>query len=80
MTRFGSGWAWLIIGKDGKLAITSTANQDNPIMEGQRPIMGVDVWEHAYYLKYQNLRKNYLDAWWNTVNWDEVTARYSKAK
>ena len=80
MTRFGSGWAWLVIGKDGTLAITSTANQDNPMMEGQRPIMGVDVWEHAYYLKYQNLRKNYLDAWWNTVNWDEVAARYSKAK
>jgi len=80
MTRFGSGWAWLVIGKDGKLAITSTANQDNPIMEGQKPVMGVDVWEHAYYLKYQNLRKNYLDAWWNVVNWDEVSARHDKAK
>ncbi len=80
MTRFGSGWAWLIVDKGGKLAITSTANQDNPVMEGQKPIMGVDVWEHAYYLKYQNLRKNYLDAWWNVVNWDEVTARYAKLK
>lgn len=80
MTRFGSGWAWLVLDKGGKLAVTSTANQDNPLMEGQKPIMGVDVWEHAYYLKYQNLRKNYLDAWWNVVNWDEIAARYSKAK
>ncbi len=80
MTRFGSGWAWLVIGKDGKLAVTSTANQDNPIMEGQKPIMGVDVWEHAYYLKYQNLRKNYLDAWWNAVNWEEISGRYGKSK
>ncbi len=80
MTRFGSGWAWLVVGKDGKLAITSTANQDNPLMEGQKAVMGVDVWEHAYYLKYQNLRKNYLDAWWNTINWDEVASRYAKAK
>ena len=78
--RFGSGWAWLVIGKDGKLAITSLPNQDNPLMEGQKPIMGVDVWEHAYYLKYQNLRKNYLDAWWNTLNWDEISNRFSKAK
>jgi Fe-Mn family superoxide dismutase len=80
MTRFGSGWAWLVIGKDGKLAVTSTANQDNPVMEGAKPVMGVDVWEHAYYLKYQNLRKAYLDAWWNVVNWDEVSARYAKMK
>ncbi len=80
MTRFGSGWSWLIIGKDGKLAVTSTANQDCPIMEGQKAILGVDVWEHAYYLKYQNLRKSYLDAWWNVVNWDEVSLRYAKAK
>ena len=80
MTRFGSGWAWLVIGKDGKLAVISTANQDSPLMEGQKPVMGVDVWEHAYYLKYQNLRKNYLDAWWNVVNWDEIAARYAKAK
>lgn len=80
MTRFGSGWSWLVIGKDGKLAVTSTANQDNPVMEGAKPVMGVDVWEHAYYLKYQNLRKSYLDAWWNVVNWDEVAARYAKAR
>lgn len=80
MTRFGSGWAWLVVGKDGKLAVISTANQDNPLMEGQKAVMGVDVWEHAYYLKYQNLRKNYLDAWWNTINWDEVSARYARAK
>jgi Fe-Mn family superoxide dismutase len=80
MTRFGSGWAWLIVGKDGKLAVISTANQDNPVMEGQKPVMGVDVWEHAYYLKYQNLRKNYLDAWWNVANWDEISARYGKLK
>jgi len=85
MTRFGSGWAWLIVGGDGKLAVTSTPNQDNPTMAGVaevagKPVMGVDVWEHAYYLKYQNLRKNYLDAWWNTLNWDEIAARYAKLK
>ncbi len=80
MTRFGSGWAWLVVGKDGRLAVTSTANQDNPVMEGQKPVMGVDVWEHAYYLKYQNRRKDYLDAWWNVVNWDEVGARYARMK
>ena len=76
-TRFGSGWAWLVKGKDGKLAVTSTANQDSPLMEGLTPILGVDVWEHAYYLKYQNKRPDYLAAWWNTVNWDEVNRRYS---
>ncbi len=80
MTRFGSGWAWLVIGKDGKLAVISTANQDSPLMEGQKPVMGVDVWEHAYYLKYQNRRADYLAAWWNVVNWDEIAARYAKAK
>jgi Fe-Mn family superoxide dismutase len=79
-TRFGSGWAWLVVGKDGKLAVTSTPNQDSPIMEGLKPILGVDVWEHAYYLKYQNRRPDYLAAWWNTVNWDEVNRRYAAAK
>jgi Fe-Mn family superoxide dismutase len=78
-TRFGSGWAWLVVGKDGKLAVTSTPNQDSPIMEGLRPILGLDVWEHAYYLKYQNRRPDYITAWWNTVNWDEVNRRYQAA-
>jgi superoxide dismutase, Fe-Mn family len=77
--RFGSGWAWLV--SDGsKLAIVSTANQDNPLSDGQKPLVGVDVWEHAYYLKYQNLRPAYLDAWWNTVNWDKVAERFSAAR
>jgi Fe-Mn family superoxide dismutase len=75
-TRFGSGWAWLVK-KDGKLAVISTPNQDNPLMEGQTPILGLDVWEHAYYLKYQNKRPDYIAAWWNTINWDEVNRRYS---
>jgi len=76
MTRFGSGWAWLV-DAGGKLTIESTANQDNPMMDGKRPIMGVDVWEHAYYLKYQNRRNDYLAAWWNVVNWDEVAKRFA---
>jgi Fe-Mn family superoxide dismutase len=76
MTRFGSGWAWLV-DAGGTLAIESTANQDNPMMDGKRPIMGVDVWEHAYYLKYQNRRNDYLAAWWNVVNWDEVAKRFA---
>ncbi|MGH2592528.1 MAG: superoxide dismutase [Anaerolineae bacterium] len=80
MTRFGSGWAWLVLDKDGQLAITSTPNQDCPISAGQQPILGVDVWEHAYYLKYQNRRAEYLAAWWNVVNWNEVAARYKRAK
>jgi len=79
-TRFGSGWAWLILGKDGKLAVVSTANQDSPIMEGQTPLLGNDVWEHAYYLDYQNRRPDYVSAWWNVVNWDEVGRRYDAAK
>jgi Fe-Mn family superoxide dismutase len=74
--RFGSGWAWLIKDKDGKLKITSTPNQDTPIMSGISPIMGLDVWEHAYYLKYQNRRGDYIDNWWNVVNWDEIEKRY----
>lgn len=78
--RFGSGWAWLTLGQDGKLQVSSTANQDSPLMEGVYPIMGNDVWEHAYYLKYQNRRPEYLAAWWNVVNWDEVAKRYEQAK
>ncbi len=77
--RFGSGWAWLVLA-DGKLKILSSANQDSPYMTGQMPIMGVDVWEHAYYLKYQNKRPDYLDAWWSVVNWTAVGERYAKAK
>lgn len=76
--RFGSGWAWLVHDGSG-LAIVSTPNQDNPISDGQTPLLGVDVWEHAYYLKYQNRRPDYLDAWWNTVNWDAVAARFAAA-
>jgi len=80
LTRFGSGWAWVVLGKDGKLAITSTANQDSPLMEGGKAVFGVDVWEHAYYLKYQNRRADYLGAWWNVANWDEIARRYAEAK
>ena len=79
-TRFGSGWAWLVLGKDGKLAVTSTPNQDSPLMEGQHPLLGLDVWEHAYYLKYQNKRPDYIAAFWNVVNWDEVAKLYDAAK
>lgn len=74
--RFGSGWAWLIKDKDGKLKVMSTPNQDSPIMNGMTPIMGLDVWEHAYYLKYQNRRTEYIDNWWNVVNWDEIEKNY----
>lgn len=77
--RFGSGWAWLIV-KNGKLEITSTPNQDTPVMDGISPILGLDVWEHAYYLKYQNKRPDYIAAFWNVVNWDEVSKLYEAAK
>ena len=79
ITRFGSGWAWLLL-RDGKLTVESTANQDNPVMDGGKPILGVDVWEHAYYLKYQNRRPDYLEAWWNTVNWSQAADNYAAAK
>ena len=78
-TRFGSGWAWLVV-KDGKLEITSTPNQDSPLMEGLTPILGLDVWEHAYYLTYRNVRPDYVDAFWNVVNWDKVNELYLAAK
>ncbi|NEO97597.1 MAG: superoxide dismutase [Symploca sp. SIO2E9] len=78
--RFGSGWAWLVLDGEGKLKVTSTSNQDSPLMEGMYPIMGNDVWEHAYYLKYRNNRGEYLTQWWNVVNWQEVNNRFEKAK
>jgi superoxide dismutase, Fe-Mn family len=78
--RFGSGWTWLILDRNGNLQVTSSANQDSPLMEGNFPIMGNDVWEHAYYLKYQNRRPEYLNAWWNVVNWNEIEKRYQQAK
>jgi superoxide dismutase, Fe-Mn family len=78
--RFGSGWAWLVVAQGGALQALSTANQDSPLMDGQYPVMGNDVWEHAYYLKYQNRRPEYLAAWWNVVNWDEVAKRYDRAR
>jgi Fe-Mn family superoxide dismutase len=77
-TRFGSGWGWLVVDSSGKLAVTSTANQDNPITDGSKPILGIDVWEHAYYLNYQNRRPDYITAWWNVVNWDEVATKFGK--
>lgn len=77
---FGSGWAWLVKDASGKLSITTTPNQDNPITSGQTPILGLDVWEHAYYLKYQNRRPEYIEAWWSVINWDQVTENLKKAK
>jgi len=77
-TRFGSGWAWLVV-SNGALAVESTANQDSPLMDGKVPILGLDVWEHAYYLKYQNRRADYVTAWWNLVNWEEVSRRFKLA-
>ncbi|GAM13675.1 superoxide dismutase [Mesobacillus selenatarsenatis] len=78
-TRFGSGWAWLVV-NNGELEVTSTPNQDSPLMEGKTPILGLDVWEHAYYLNYQNRRPEYIGAFWNVVNWEEVSNRYTSAK
>ncbi len=76
-TRFGSGWAWLVKNGDGKLEVLSTANQDSPLMNARIPILGLDVWEHAYYLKYQNRRPDYIEAFWNVINWDEVASRFA---
>ena len=78
--RFGSGWAWLVVNSGGELEITSTANQDNPISEGKTPILGLDVWEHAYYLKYQNKRPDYIEAFFDVINWDKVAELYGKAR
>ena len=78
-TRFGSGWAWLAV-NNGELEVTSTPNQDSPLMDGKTPLLGLDVWEHAYYLNYQNRRPDYIGAFWNVVNWDEVSKRYESAK
>ncbi len=77
MGRFGSGWAWLVKDRSGKIEVISTANQDSPVMEGKFPVVGIDVWEHAYYLKYQNRRADYVAAWWNVVNWKEVEKRFT---
>jgi Fe-Mn family superoxide dismutase len=78
--RFGSGWAWLVVKGDGSIDAYSLPNQDSPLMQGDTPILGVDVWEHAYYLNYQNRRPDYLDAWWNVVNWDAVAQNYAAAR
>lgn len=79
-TVFGSGWAWLVVDKDGRLQVTATLNQDSPLMHGQHPILGLDVWEHAYYLQYQNKRPDYISAWWNVVNWEAVEENYHYIK
>ncbi|HEY8346113.1 MAG TPA: superoxide dismutase [Symbiobacteriaceae bacterium] len=78
--HFGSGWGWLVVTKEGKLAVYSTANQDSPLMQGDTPILGIDVWEHAYYLKYQNRRPEYISAFYNVINWDKVAEKYAAAK
>jgi Fe-Mn family superoxide dismutase len=80
LKRFGSGWTWLVLNANGQLQVISTANQDSPLMDGLYPVMGNDVWEHAYYLKYQNRRADYLNAWWNVVNWDEIARRYQQGR
>lgn len=79
-TRFGSGWAWLVLTKDGNVDVYSTANQDSPLMQGDTPLLGLDVWEHAYYLNYQNRRPDYISAFWKVVNWDAVAEKYAAAK
>jgi Fe-Mn family superoxide dismutase len=78
--QFGSGWGWLVAKRDGSLDVYSTANQDSPYMQGDVPVLGIDVWEHAYYLNYQNRRPDYIQAWWNTVNWDQVAENYRNAR
>lgn len=78
--RFGSGWAWLVVDGNGDLEVVSTGNQDSPLTDGKTPVLGLDVWEHAYYLKYKNVRPDYIDAFWNVVNWDEVNKRFAAAK
>jgi Fe-Mn family superoxide dismutase len=79
VSQFGSGWAWLVVNKKGELEIVQRPNQNSPIMDGLKPVLGVDVWEHAYYLKYKNLRPDYVKAWWNVVNWSAVAERYASA-